>query len=161
MFPKKRNTLGEISPLFCCRSDENKKAYNAQRNRCVKLAKNARKAHYSNLNFWFWNLRFWKVVKLLFSEKVTMNENITLVDNSNTISSNIEIVEKLNTFFSNIIKELNVKVKEDQLGDMSNIKDPVERAIQKHKNDPSIQMIKETFDNIKKFHLTYFIRHNP
>ena len=42
-----------------------------------------------------------------------MNENITLVDNSNTISSNIEIVEKLNTFFSNIIKELNVKVKED------------------------------------------------
>ena len=42
-----------------------------------------------------------------------MNENITLVDNSNTISSNIEIVEKRNTFFSNIIKELNVKVKED------------------------------------------------
>ena len=44
-----------------CRSDENKKAYNEQRNRCVKLVRSAKKAYYSNLsikdvndneNFW-------------------------------------------------------------------------------------------------------------
>ena len=33
-----------------CRSDENKKAYNEQRNHCVKLVRSAKKAHYSNLS---------------------------------------------------------------------------------------------------------------
>ena len=79
------------------------------------------------------------------------NENITLVENNNIISSEIEIAEKLNAFFSNIVKELNIKVKEDLLCDVSDIKDPVERAIQKYKNHPSIQMIKETFDSNKTF----------
>ena len=91
------------------------------------------------------------MVKPLFSEKLTVNENITLVDNNNIISSDIEIAEKLNTFFSNVVKELNIKVKDDLLCDASNLNDPVERAIQKYKNHPSIQTIKETFDNDKIF----------
>ena len=37
------------------------------------------------------------------------------------------------------------------LCDVSDINDPVERAIQKYKNYPSIQMIKETFDINKTF----------
>ena len=86
-----------------------------------------------------------------FSEKVNTNENITLVENNNIISSEIEIAEKLNAFFSNIVKELNIKVKEDLLCDVSDINDLVERAIQKYKNHPSMQMIKETFDSNKTF----------
>ena len=118
-----------------CRSDENKKAYNEQRNRCVKLVRSAKKAHYSNLSIKDVNdnKKFWKIVKPLFSEKVNTNENITLVENNNIISSEIEIAEKLNAFFSNIVKELNIKVKEDLLYDVSDINDPVERAIQKYK----------------------------
>ena len=69
-----------------------------------------------------------EIVKLLFSEKVTANENIMLVDNYNIFST--EIAEKLNTFFSNVVKELNIKIK-DVFCDISNINDPVERAIQK------------------------------
>ena len=130
-----------------CRSDENKKAYNEQRNRCVKLVKSARKAHYSNLSMKDVkdNKNFWKIVKSLFSEKVN-----TLVDNNNIISSEIEIAET-KSIFSNIVKELNIKVKEDLLCDVSDINDPVERAFQKYKNHPSIQMIKETFDNNETF----------
>ena len=41
-----------------------------------------------------------------------------------------------------MIKELNIKVKEDLLCDVSDINDPVERAIKKYENHPSIQMIK-------------------
>ena len=67
-----------------------------------------------------------------------------LVDNSNNIPSEIEIAEKLNVF-SNIVKELNIRVEEDLLCDVSNINDPVERAIQKHKNHPSMPMINKTF----------------
>ena len=133
-----------------CRSDENKKAYNEQRNRCVRLVRSAKKAiYYSNLSIKDVNnnKKFWKIVKPLFSEKVNKNENITLVENNNIISSETEIAEKLNAFFSNIVKELNIKVKEDLLCDVSDINDPVERAIQKYKNHPSIQMIKETFDS--------------
>ena len=136
-----------------CRSDENKKAYNEQRNRCVKLVRSAKKAYYSNLSIKGVNdnKKFWKIVKPLFSEKVNKNENITLVENNKIISSEIEIAEKLNAFFSNIVKELNKKVKEDLLCDVSDINDPVERAIQKYNNHPSIQMIKETFDSRKTF----------
>ena len=134
-----------------------KKAYNEQRNHCVKLIRSAKKAYYSNLSIKDVNdnKKFWKIVKPLFSEKVNTNENITLVENHN-ISSEIEIAEKLNAFFSNIVKDLNIKVKEDLLCDVSDINDPVERAIQKYKNHPSIQMIKETFDSNKNFHLTLF-----
>ena len=39
------------------------------------------------------------------------------------------------------------------LCDVSDINDPVERAIQKYKNHPSIQLIKETFDSSKIFSL--------
>ena len=54
-------------------------------------------------------------------------------------------------FFSNIVKELNINVKEDLLCNVSDINDPVERAIQKYKNHASIQMIKETSDSNKTF----------
>ena len=77
--------------------------------------------------------------------------NLTLADNNNIISFDIEIAEKFNTFFSIVIKERNTKIKEDLLCDVSNINDPVERAIQKYKNHPSTRMIKETFDNDKTF----------
>ena len=84
-----------------CRSDENKKAYNEQRNRCVKLVRSAKKADYRNLNIKDVNdnKEFWKTVKTLFSKKMNTNENFTLVDNYNIISSEIEIDEKLNVFF--------------------------------------------------------------
>ena len=45
--------------LLRCRSDENKKAYNEQRNRCVKLVISAKKANYSNFSIND-NKKFWK-----------------------------------------------------------------------------------------------------
>ena len=36
--------------IIHCRSNENKKAYNEQRNDCVKLVRSAKKAYYSNLS---------------------------------------------------------------------------------------------------------------
>ena len=81
-----------------CRSDENKKEYNEQRNCCVKLVRSSKKAHYSNFNLEDLsdNKKFWKIVKHLFSDKVNTNENMTRVDNNNIILSETEIAEKLN-----------------------------------------------------------------
>ena len=108
------------SKFLRCRSEECKKARNELRNRRVKLVRSAKKAHYSNLSIRDVNdnNKFWKIAKPLFSEKVNTNENLTLVDNNNIISSEAETAEKLNAFFSNIVKELNIKVKEDLLCDV-------------------------------------------
>ena len=86
--------------FLCFRSEENKKAYNEQRNRFVKLVRHAKKSHYSNLDIRNvnGNKRFWKIARPHFSEKLTANENITLVDNNSNISSDIEIAEICNTF---------------------------------------------------------------
>ena len=96
----------------------------------LRLVRSAKKAHYSNLSIKDVNNneKFWKIVKPLFSEKVNTKENIVLIDNNNIISSEAEIAEKLSSYFRNIVKELNIKVKEDLLFYVSNINDPVERA---------------------------------
>ena len=153
-------TRSKLSNKFLrFRSEENKKAYNEQHNRCVRLVRNAKKSIYSNLDIKDVNdnKKIWKIVKPLFSEKVTANKNITLVENNNVISSDIEIDEKLNTFFSNVVKELNTKIKEDLLCDVSNFNDPVERTFQNYENHPSIKMIKETFDNDKTFSFDFVL----
>ena len=36
--------------IIRCRSNKNKKTYNVQGNRCVKLVRSAKKAYYSNLS---------------------------------------------------------------------------------------------------------------
>ena len=74
-----------------------KKTDNKKRNRCVKLLRSAKKAHYSNLSIKDLNENktIWKIIKPLFSEN--SNENIALVDNNN-VSSEIEIAGKLNVF---------------------------------------------------------------
>ena len=40
---------------------------------------------------------------------------------------------------------------------LSGINDPVESAIQKYKNHPSIQMIRETFDSNKTFSFDFVL----
>ena len=71
-------TISRLRNKFLrCRSDENKKAFNEQRNRCVKLVRSVKKTYYSNLSIKDVNdnKKFWKIVKPLFSEKVNTNEN--------------------------------------------------------------------------------------
>ena len=48
-----------------------KKENNEQRNRCVKLVRSAKKAHYSNFTIEDLNdnKKFWKIVKPIFCEK--------------------------------------------------------------------------------------------
>ena len=52
-----------------------KKAYNEQRNHCIKLVRSAKKANYNNLsiNDDNDNKKNWKILKPLFSEKVNTN----------------------------------------------------------------------------------------
>ena len=65
-------TRSKLSNKFLrFRYEENKKAYIEQRNRCVKLVRNAKKSHYSNLDIKDVNnnKKNWKIVKPLSLKK--------------------------------------------------------------------------------------------
>ena len=55
-----------------------------------------------------------------------------------------------NTFFIEIVPNLGTKVDERYLCDASNISDPIEKAIQKYKNHPSISIIKKMVSTVDK-----------
>ena len=64
--------------------------------------------------------------------------NITLNEDEKLIKNEDQIANILNTFFIEIIPNLGIKVDERYLCNVSNISDPIEKAIQKYKNHSSI-----------------------
>ena len=88
------------------------------------------------------NKTFWKTIKPYFTDKCINNDNITLVENEETISENKEISETLNKFFSEVATNLNLPQYDDSTINVENIENPVARAVEKYKNHPSIRLIK-------------------
>ena len=98
------------------KSDTDEKAYNAQRNPCVNLIRQAKKQFFSNLNIHDVtdNKTFWKTVKPLLTDKVKTKSKITSIekkhkDNSTEYSEEIisdykEVAEVFNKFFVNIVR---------------------------------------------------------
>ena len=54
------------------------------------------------------NKTFWKTIKLFFTDKDVNHDNITLVENEETVSDNKEISETLNNFFAEVVTNLNL-----------------------------------------------------
>ena len=59
------------------------------------------------------------------------------------IKNESQIANIFNTLFVEIVSNLATKVDERYLRNASNISDPIEKAIQKNKNHPSISIIKK------------------
>ena len=89
------------------------------------------------------NKTFWKTIKPYFTDKGINHDNITLVENKETVSDNNEISETLNNFFSEVATNL----KFPQYVNVEGIEDPVAGAVEKYKNHPSIRLIKENYRN--------------
>ena len=96
------------------------------------------------------NKKFWGTVKPLFSNKVRSNTYITLNEDEKLIKNEYQIANIFNTFFIEIVPNLGTKVDERYLCDASNISDPIEKAIQKYKNHPSISIIKKMVSTVDK-----------
>ena len=82
-------------------TSENWNAFTKQRNRCVKILRQAKTSYYGNLdiNFVTDNKKFWKTVKPLFTDKVQTSSSITLIENEKFITNDSEIAEILNDIF--------------------------------------------------------------
>ena len=82
-------------------SVENENAYKKQRNLCVNLFRKAKREYYATLNPSVVddNKKFWTAIKPLFSDKVKLKNNITLIEGENIFSDDNDVAEKLNKFF--------------------------------------------------------------
>ena len=83
---------------------------NTQRNYCVSFVRKAKRSYYGNLDDKkiVENKTFWKTIKPYFTDKGINHDNITLVENEETVSDNKEISETLNKFFSEVVANLNL-----------------------------------------------------
>ena len=134
-------------------NDINRVNYTKYRNYCTGLFRKEKKSYYNNLNTKLINdnKKFWKTVKPLFSEKHFCSSKITLLEGDEIISDDQEVATKFNDYFSNVVKNLNIEgfdidyCYNPELDKISNI-------VEKFKNHPSIQKIKENVKVDAKFH---------
>ena len=126
-------------------SAENRRAYRKQKNFCNRLYKKERTMYYSNLHLdnITDNKKFWNTVKPLFTNKGGIKENITLVKEGNIIADDTQLAQTFNNFFDNAVNSMNIKENKFLVTETAGLLDPVEVAIKKFENHPSIIKIKE------------------
>ena len=134
-------------------SDSNRVAYNTQQNYCVSFVRRAKKSYYNNLvhKKIVDNKTFWKIIKPCFMDKGINCDNITLVENQETVSENKKISETLNSLFSEVVTNLNLRQCNDPILNVEDIEDQVARAVEKYKNHYQRQFQKHNvfhFENI-------------
>ena len=131
------------------RSNEDKKAYNTQRNYCLTLVRKAKKDYYNNLDHENVtdNKTFWKSIKPFFSEKGSTHNKITLVEQGLILDKNDNATEVLNKFFINVVSNLNIPKYHDKSVNIDHIEDPIARSIEQYKNPPSVVAIKSKITN--------------
>ena len=121
------------------RNDASQSAYRKQRNLCVTLLRKAKKQYFSNLEpkLITDNKKFWKSVKPLFSDKITVKEIINLTENGEILSSDTDIADTFNDYFSNVVQNLNISRESSMLNTDLCI-NPVLKVVEKYKHYQSI-----------------------
>ena len=126
------------------RTKESTVAYNKQRNICVSLLRRNKRDYFANLDTKIMkdNRKFWKTVNSLFLENSYTKESISLIKKDGLITENKDLAKTFNNFFSNIVNKLGIEDVTDDESNLSNIDDPISKAIAKYENHPSILRIK-------------------
>ena len=97
------------------------------------------------------NKEFWKTMRPFLSNKSTGFSQISIEKNNRIISDNFDLSEEFSTFFEDPVRSLNVKPDEYYLSDTENLSDPVEIAIRKFENHPSVQAINQNISEDRNF----------
>ena len=87
---------------------EGLRAYRAQRNKCIKLLREAKINYYNQLdtkNFSD-NGKFWKAIKPIFSGNSNYTKTNFLVENDEMITDNAKIADVFIEYFVDISKEI-------------------------------------------------------
>ena len=126
------------------KTDESHKAFKKQKNYTNRLLKKEQIKYWGNLDLkkYLDNKKFFDTVKPLFSKAISGKQKITLVENSDLITEDKEVAEKFNKFFIASVSSLDITENKALLTDHSGIENPVEIAVKKFENHPSILDIK-------------------
>ena len=148
----------EIKTKYLKRSTLEKfNKFRKQKNFCSRFYKKERKKFLDKLDIYKTsqnNKNFGATIKPLLSHKITKSSKITLVEGNEIISADKDIAPKFDKFYKNAVSSLNIQCDSDFANECEGLEDPVEIAIQKFKNRPSITSIKENIvsPEIFKFH---------
>ena len=117
------------------RKDASQKAYRKQRNLCVTLLTKAKKQYFLNLKpeLITDNKKFWKSVKPLFSNKITVKEIINLTEDEKILSSGTDIADTFNDYFSNVVQNFDIP-RENSILNTDLCINPVMAALDKDKH---------------------------
>ena len=128
---------------------ESRNRYKRQRNFCVNLIKKAKRSFYKNLDISCLNdnRKFWKNIKPVFSNKVRSFDSINLKENEEFVENDEKIANIFNEYFVNIVPNLEIDIASEYLCPTVDIVDPVDKAIKKYCNHPSINMINDKMSN--------------
>ena len=123
------------------------------RNFCSKLCKKERKK-YEMLDLKNVNdiKKFWKTVKPFLSDKVTISK-ISLEEKGGIISGESKVVNAFSNFFENAGRSLGIKGNEHSQENYD-FKNPVEIAIKKFEQRPSIILINKNITKNEVFHFS-------
>ena len=135
------------------KTTDSQEAYNKQRNLCVSLFRKAKKSYFCNLevNKVTDNRQFWKTVGVLFKDRGNDSSNFTLIENSKLVTEDKELGEIFNNHFASLVPNMKLQISETLTSDTQHILDPVQKAIEKYKNHPSIKIIKNSFGSEQHF----------
>ena len=127
--------------------------FHRQRNLCIKLFRTEKKRYYNNLDVTLItdNRKFWKTVKPLFSDKIKSQSKIVLVENDEAISDDRQVAEIFNNYFVTVTETLGIAENLDNILSTEGIIDPVDIAIEKYANHPSIKAILTRFPVVAGF----------
>ena len=82
-------------------------------------------------------------MKPLFCNKIKSVENITLDENGKLVRNEQEVANTFNDFFVNIVPNLGINTEHDFLNTTYISHNPIENAIYKYENHPSVIAIKK------------------
>jgi len=89
-------------------------------------------------------------MKPFISDKCNLSSKITLVEEGKIISDDMELANTFQNFFDNAVSSLNLQCDKSFLTDTSNLDNPIDAAIEKFKNHPSISLLNKHLDNNKE-----------
>ena len=124
------------------RNDASQSACRKQHNLCVTVLRKAKKQYFSNLEpkIITDNKNFWKSVKPLFSDKITIKEIINLTENGEILSSDTDLAHTFNDYNSNVVQNLNIR-RENSMLNTGLFINPVLEIVEKYKHHQSITSV--------------------
>ena len=99
------------------------------------------------------NKEFWKIAKPFLSYKFTTFPKISLVEKGEVISDESKVSNSFRSFFENATRSLGIKAN-DHSQENYDLKNPVEIAIKKFGQDPSVNLINRNITNNESFHFS-------